>query len=365
MNAHQTKRRRLGAQAHCGIPSSCGAVFAACLAFLLALVPVGPAFAQCGLGQGKGADIKTCTDEILDEQERTIDLLDEMTQMMGAMGLLQADQMDAATRQLGFMRTGHNRGRKEKDDATDEEFDALVAKGAASECKLRLLPRFAMGPPPRPICTDDEIAANKCEEVCEFSANEKNRNAQRGLRLEEDLVEALEQTKIANDELANGMGSLAALSFQIVSAADDPCGFDSPHPLLEPFPPASIMFHNQINVVQETITAVAKGICRQDVVGSNAASACVIFDILGGAQKALTTFVNTINGSFTSAKVDTTFDCVKALKADSDDQGAQLDELERKVDAVKDDVAEVKALMDEVRSLLSTPQGRREGFPTN
>ena len=344
-----------------------GAVGTACLALLLVLSASYPTLAQsqCGQGQGKGADISTCADEILDEQKKTLDLLDEMTQEMGAVGLLQADQMDAATRQLGFMRNSHGRGRTEKDDATAEEFDSLVVKGEASECEFRLLPRFAMGPPPRPICTDDEIAANQCEEVCEFSPSGKERNAQRGLRLEDDLADALEQTKIANDELASGMNSLAALPFQTLSADDDPCGFDNPHPNLDPFPPASIMAHNQLLVAQETITAIGKSSCQQDAGGFNVSTACIVLDVLNGVQKGLAVFVNTINGNFTSAKVDATFDCAKALKADSDDQGAQLDELERKVDDVKDGVAEVKALLDEVRFLLSTPQGRREDFPRN
>ena len=125
------------------------------------------------------------------------------------------------------------------------------------------------------------------------------------------------------------------------------------------------MFHNQILVVQETITAIGKDICGQDAAGFNTLTACIVLSVLEGAQKALTQFVNTIDGNFTSATIDATFNCAKALKTDSDNQGDQLDALEVKVDAVKDDVAEVKALLDEVRSLLSTPEGRREGFPTN
>lgn len=363
MITDQTMIRKLGSEAHGEIPASRSIVFAACAAFLLAWLPVAPALAGCGQGQGKGADIRTCADEIMEEQEVTINLLDQMTHEMGAMGILQADQMDAANRQIGFLRNNHSRGREEKNNATDKEFDALVVIGEPSVCELRLLPRYAQGPPPRPICTDEEVAANKCEEVCEFSPGEKGRNDQRGLRLEDDLAEALEQTKIANDELSNGMKALAAKSFQVSSAGAGSCAFDSPHPNVDPFPPASIMFHNQILVVQETITKVGKGACRQDAAGFNASSACIALDILEGVQKGLTTFVTTINGNFTSAKVDATFDCVDALKADSEDQGAQLDELEGKIDAVTNDVAELKGLVDEVRSLLITPQGQREGFP--
>lgn len=320
---------------------------------------------QCGNGQGKGPDVRTCTDEIMDEQERTIDLLDQMTQEMGAVGLLQADQMDAATRQLGFLRNSHARGRSEKGDATDDEFGALAVMGEASQCEIRLLPRYAMGPPPRPICTDAEIAANQCEEVCEFNPAEKARNEQRGLRLEEDLAEALEQTRIANDDLEAGTESLAALSLQGFAADADPCEFVNPHPAVAPFPPGSIMFHNQILVAHETITNIGKGACRQDAFGFNASSGCIALDILQGVQKGLTTFVTTTNVNYTAAKVNATFDCVTGLKAASDDQDAKLATLERKVDTVTKDVAAVKALLDEVRVLLSTPQGQREGFPAN
>lgn len=362
MSTHHTNKNRLAAWARAAVGTACLALFLAVLASNPTLAQ--PTEPQCGKGQGKGADIATCAEEILVEQQRTIDLLEDMTQKMGAMGLLQADQMDAATRQLGFIRNSHVRGRSEKNLATTEDFDALIVKDDPSVCEFRLLPRFAMGPPPRPICTDEQLAENQCEEVCDFSPSEKARNDQRGLRFEEDLADALEQTKIANDELENGMNSLGALSFQILAAADDPCGFDSPHPNLEPFPAASIMFHNQILIAQELITALGKDVCNQTAACFNTSTACTVLTILEAAQKALTGFVNTINGNFTSAKVDATFDCVNGLKADSDNQGAQLNVLEGKVDAVKDDVAELRALVAEVRSLLSTPQGLREGFPT-
>lgn len=360
MTANYTNSNRIEDRAQ----GAFGSVYLVLLLVLTASYPA-MAQAQCGQGQGKGTDINTCADELLNAQERTLDLLVEMTQEMGAVGLLQADQMDAATRQLGFMRRSHTRGRNEKDDATAEEFETLVVKGEAGVCEFRLLPRFAMGPPPRPICTDDEIAENQCEEVCEFSESGKERNNQRGLRLEEDLADALEQTKIINDELNSGMGALASLSFKALSADEDPCGFNSPHPNVDPFPPGLIMFSNQAVVVQDTITAVGKSGCQQDAAGFNASTACIVLDVLNGVQKGINQFVNTINGNFTSAKVDATFECAKALKVDSDNQGDQLNVLEGKVDDVKDDIAEVRVLLDEVMLLLSTPQGRRENFPAN
>ncbi len=366
MSINHTNANRLAARAR-------GAVGAACLALFLAVSASNPtlAQAQCGEGQGSGANISTCADEILNEQQTTINLLEEMTQEMGAMGLLQADEMDAATLQLGFIRKSHDRGRKEKEDTTDEEFGSIVEIGQASNCEFFLLPRFRMGPPPSPVCMNDEITANKCEEVCDFSDNEKNRNAKRGLRLEDDLADALEQTKMANEQLENAMDSLATRSVQILSADDDACAFDNPHPNLAPYPPGLILFHNQIDIVTQTIATIGKDACQQDAAGFNGSTACIVLSVLEGAQKALTSFVTTIDGNFTSAKVDATFDCVKDLKAASDDQGDQLgdietkvDAVEGKVDAVRDEVAEVKALMDEVRSLLSTPQGLRPDFPT-
>jgi len=342
-----------------------GAVGMARLALSFMLLASNPIFAQsqCGQGQGKGADISMCADEILAEQERSLDLLEQMTQTMGNAGLLKAEQQNAVNRQLGFMRSSHGRGRTEKNDTTVEEFDSLITKGAASSCELRLLPRYSMGPPPRPICTDEQIAANKCEEVCEFSPGEQARNDERGLRLEEDLANALEQTKIANDEIASSTSSIAALSVQAAAAA--PCYFDNPHPNVAPVPPSSMMVHNQLLVAQETITEIGKDACQQDAAGFNAATACIVLDVLNGIQKGLTTFITTVDGNYTSAKVDATFDCVNALKSDSDDQGAQIDELENKIDDIQGDVAGLKILLDEVRVMLITPQGQREEFPEN
>ena len=350
MNTDRTRRNR-------------AAILGAGVAFLLAWAPLSPALAACGQGQGKGADVRDCTDEIMAEQERTLDLLDEMTQQMSTVGIMKADQADAATRQLGYLRNSHARGRKEKGDATDQEFDTLVAVGQPSQCELRLLPRYAKGPPPRPICSDDELAANQCEQVCEFSPGEKARNDQRGLRLEDDLADALEQTRMANDELSDEMNTLSLMAAQFGTAADDSCSFVSPHPNVDPPTPNAVMFHSQLVVVQETITDIGKDACQQDAAGFNGSTACIVLDILLGVQKGITTFVTTVNDNYTSAKVDATFDCVSALKTESDGQGAQLDALEIKIDALGDDVADMKTMIDELRSLLLMPQGQRDGFP--
>lgn len=338
------------------------AVLVAGVAFMLAWAPLSPAHAACGTGQGKGADIRDCTDEIMAEQERTLDLLDEMTQQMSTAGIMKADQKDAATRQLGYLRNSHARGRGEKGNATDEEFDGLVAMGQPSQCEFRLLPRYAKGPPPRPICSDDELAANRCEQVCEFSPDEKARNDQRGLRLEDDLADALEQTRTANDELSDEMNTLSVMAAQSAAADEGSCSFVSPHPNVDPPTPNAVMFHNQLLVVQETITDIGKDACQQDAGGFNGSTACIILDILLGVQKGITAFVTTVDDNYTSAKVDATFDCVNGLKAQSDGQAAQMDDLERKIDALGNDVDEMKTMIDELRSLLLTPQGQRDGF---
>lgn len=329
-----------------------------CLAILLALSVPASAIAQpqCGQGQGRGGDISACTGEILNEQDRTIELLDQMNQQMGAMGLVQPEQMQATDRQLEFIRNNHDRGRREKDDTTTDEFDAVVVKGTPSECTFRLLPRFAMGPPPRPVCSDEEIAANRCEEVCEFSQSEKDRNTQRGLRLEDSLADALEQNKRANDELDTGLNTLAMMSLQTFSTAEDACPFDNPHPNLAPFTPGYLVAINQIHNVNATLAAVGKDVCQQDAAGFNASTACIVFSVLEGTSRAIDGLVTTVDGNFTSAKVDATFECVRQLQTASGDQQAQLDDLERRLD-------EVKVLLEEVKVLLSTPQGQREGFP--
>lgn len=326
----------------------------------------GSVLAACGKGNGKGADISACTDEILAEQERTLDLLDELTQNMGQAGILKAEEKNAATRQLGYLRNSHDRGRREKNDATDVEFEYLTMIGEASDCELRLKARFDPGPPhARAVCSEEEIGENKCDEVCQFTPAEQERNTKRGQRLEEDLAEVLENAKIANDELENEMQSGIALTASAMSASSATCVFDNPHPNVDPFPPASIMFHNQILVVQETITNVGKSACQQDAAGFNTSTACIALDVLEGIQKGLTTFVNTINGNFTSATVDATFTCVEELKADSAEQGEQLAEMETKIEDLQAEVGQLKALVNDVKTLLATPQGRRDGFPEN
>jgi len=341
------------------------AVGTACLVLSLIAVVTYSDFAQaqCGQGQGKGTDINTCAGEILDEQERSLNLLQQMNQTMGSAGLLKADQQNATNRQIEFLRNNHSRGRNQKGDATDEEFDALVTKGKPSECDFVLLPRYHQGPPPRPVCDDTQIAANQCEQVCQFSQSQKEKNDNRGRRLEMDLADALEQTKIANDELETNVSTVAALSIQADAAATGSCVFDNPHPNLAPFPPASIIFHNEALVLQETITEIGKDTCQQDVLGNNGSAACIVFDILLGVQKGLTALVTSVDGNYTSAKTDAIFDCVNALKANSDSQGAQIAGLEVKIDNMQNDITQLRTLLDDVRLLLSTPQGQRAGFP--
>lgn len=318
--------------------------------------------AQCGQGQGKGTDISACTDEILAEQERTLDLLDQMNQTMGTAGIVSAKQQNNTDRQIGFLRKGHDRGRKQKGDTTSEEFDSLVEIGKPSNCEFRLLPRYDQGPPPRTICSDDQISANQCEQVCEYNDKQKARNGNRGIRLEEDLADALEQNRIANDELASNMTAVATLSVQ-ADTANGSCAFNNPHPNLAPVPTASLIFHTEILVLQETITDIGKNGCQQDVLGNNVSTACIALDVLLGVQKGITALVTTIDGNYTSAKVDAIFDCVDTLKANSDGQAVQMDAIESKLDAVTNDVAELKVLLNDVKTQLSTPQGQRDGFP--
>jgi hypothetical protein len=312
--------------------------------------------AACGNGNGAGADFKNCIDDIIEEQERSINLLEHMTEQMGASGLLTVQQASAASDQLGFIRSSHGRGRMEKDDATDDEFDDLMVKGTPSECEFRLLPRYAMGPPPRPVCDDTQIAANQCEEVCEFSENEKMRNAMRGVRLEDSLAQALQQTQMANDEMEEGMAQMAALAAVGVAQAEDSCGFVNPHPNFAPFPPASILAHNELEVVQETISAIAEDACQQDAAGFNTSTACIVITILEGAQKALTAFVNSIDGNYTSAKVDATFDCVSQLKSASNEQAEDIEQIQQ-------DISTMQSSIDDIITLLNTPAGRRSEFP--
>jgi hypothetical protein len=333
---------------------------------LLAISIPATAFAQqCGTGSGQGQNISACAGELLEEQGRTIDLLDQMTQQMGAMGILQVDQMNAANRQLGFMRASQQRGRNDKADTTDEEFDSLVARGTPEECEHRLLPRFAPGgPPPRPICTDEEIADNKCQEVCEFTEQQKNRNTQRGQRLEAGLVDALEQTKRANDELDEELHALSVMAFQTLSASSNACNFANPHPNLAPFSAGYLVTMNVLDNTQQMLTAIGKDICQHDVAGFNTSSACIPFSVLEGLSKGLHGLVGTVNGNYSAAKIDATFECVQRLQTSAGEQEAQLHQMESKVDHLTTEVNDLKLMLGEVKQLLNTPQGQRSDFPS-
>ena len=357
MNTRQTNSNRLGAQARGGIPPGHGAVFAACLAFLLAGVPVGAAFAQCGQGNGSGADIRGCIDGILDEQTRTIDLLDQMTEELAAANVFSAQEMSATKKQLGFLRSRNSRGKSESAETTDDEFANFAIKsGTKSECTFELHPKFAQGGDR--TCTDQDLMEGKCREVCTFSNEEKGRNIKRAAQVEDDFAEVLEQTQMANDLLEDEMESMTARATALFLSEGDPCAIVDPHPVIgAPFPPVYTMVVQQVNQATVTIDSITHNFCNQTAGGFNTSVACAVSSAATGISNALISFVFTVNGNYQSATVSATLECAKSINGDIGQINGELQEISQDLDVIK-------LMLGKIDALLNTPQGLRKDFPT-
>ena len=270
MNTNQTSRDELVIHNHDRIPPISRAGLAACLVLLLASALSTAAFAQpppdrgCGEGEGSGADVRVCVDEIIDEQTRSIDLLDAMTQQFGAVGALSAQEMAVSKQQLEFLRSRKDRAKQDAEETDNDEFGNFAIKSAKkTQCEFELHPKFAQGGDR--TCTDQDLTENRCREVCEFSDEEKGRNKNRGRRTEEDLSQVVEQNSMANDLLEQEMGAMVALASLLASAEGNPCAIVIPHPLIGvPFPPGYTLAMTQLNNVTVTIDQITHNFCQQD-----------------------------------------------------------------------------------------------------
>ena len=99
MNIDRASRDELVIHYCIGIPLINFRSLVACLALLLVSALANTPFAQaqppCGQGDGSGANIRGCANAIMNEQNRSIELLDEMMQELGAMNAVTADELAA------------------------------------------------------------------------------------------------------------------------------------------------------------------------------------------------------------------------------------------------------------------------------
>ena len=117
------------------------------------------------------------------------------------------------------------------------------------------------------------------------------------------------------------------------------------------------MWMEQMNQATVTLEAISHNFCNQTVAGFDGSTICAVSSGLTGVSTGIIKFLVRVNGNFRGAVINATSKCVGTIKSDVQDLGGDLDQL-------KEDVAEVKALLGVVKELLNTPQGLRDNFPT-
>jgi hypothetical protein len=152
---------------------------------------------------------------------------------------------------------------------------------------------------------------------------------------------------------------------------------------------------------------IAERFCDQTVFGANTAAVCAVIEGIAGAAGGTAVVFQTVDSAIDSDTVDANLACLKSLNTDlatldanvggvkSDvgalsadvgsvaqnvlsisasvgDGNAALATIQTRIDGLEQQIGGVQQMLDvlrgnvaEVRLLLSTPQGQREGFPTS
>jgi len=194
----------------------------------------------------------------------------------------------------------------------------------------------------------------------------------------DDIVESLGRAKEKADELndlllANVAPSVASQSVGIMAADAG----DGLYQAQYPFGKSQRANDEVMTVAAEYVNYVEKAyliveaVCQQDILGNNVSASCiapaVILAVAKGtydAFKILDDGINSveIEGSYERAKniYDEVFDLQVSVESGQDDLADDLNSINDKLDLLQ---TRLDALEKNLTDLLTTPQGRRPGFP--
>lgn len=137
----------------------------------------------------------------------------------------------------------------------------------------------------------------------------------------------------------------------------------------------------------ETLRGVAdifERICDQTVLGSNGSIACIVLETAAALASLANATFQSIENQIDSDTIDRSFACLKtvslslgalggsadtvhtkldSLRVSAGENDAALDSIQLRLNGLEQQVRDVQQQLTDVKTLLNTPQGRREGFP--
>jgi len=345
--------------------------FAAGLLVAASAAGAAPPMKDCNQADS-GERIKCKFDNILNQQQATVDMLGENSS-------IPASQRQAMKNQLA--RSMRAQGR-----AAPEDFKQLTKRSKA-ECQVAEIIGDGFGDDDG-ICKggnedcvevlndgigdDDGICRQTgkpserevCVQICDAEAINANPNNfdddpnQDGLGrdLEEQLSESAEQFGELNDTLGSEMAAQA--SFRAAVANGDPCAaiFES-RPSFE-----ASLIASQLAVTLRGIAGQAQPVCQFDISGFNGAIGCIITETIAAIAEVVDDSLKMQDAEIDSDTADASYACLGSLNASARETQDALADITNQLDDVQRDLDLLQAQIAETNRLLLTPQGQRDGF---
>jgi hypothetical protein len=343
----------------------------ACLLIAPSAVGAAPAMKNCD-EPDSGERIKCKFDNLLDQQQATVDMLGENES-------IPPNQRQSMKNRM--IRSQRTQGRAAPQDVKQ------LTKRSKTECQVSEIIGDGLGDDDG-ICKggnedcvevlddgigdDDGICQRTgkpserevCAQICDAEAINANPNNfdddpsqdSLGRDLEEQLSESTEQFAELNDTLESEMAVQA--SFHLSLANGDPCAaiFES-RPSFE-----ASLIASQLAVTLRGIAGQAQPVCQFDISGFNGAIACVITETIAAIAEVIDDSIGMLDEKIDSDTIDASYACLGDLNASVGETNDALTDIMSELDDVQNDLDLLQKQIAVTNQLLVTPQGQREGF---
>jgi hypothetical protein len=321
--------------------------------------------------QDSGARIKCKFGNIIEQQQASVEMISFMP------GFPQS-QKDALVEQV-------NRNRRAQGRSAEEDFKTL-AKKAHPKCQVLEITGDGIGDDDG-VCKGNEecveVAGDQignddgvckprngknretCVEICDQEGlnsdpdnfdDDPNQDSQ-GRDVERHLDEVTNQYIELNEMLEEDLQVRAAA--RILTENGDPCAqvFAARH---------NINFVAFTLGFAETMQAghnVLENFCRQDVLGNNVSAPCAVSAGIAGIARVTLAVLQFDDGNVNSDTIDGTYACLQSLNTSAGETNQSLDAIQTKLNTLEQMMNSLQNEVAEVKTLVTTPLGRREGFP--
>jgi len=178
-----------------------------------------------------------------------------------------------------------------------------------------------------------------------------------GADVEEHLDELTDQYVELNEMLEQDMQLRSAA--RVMSANGDPCA-------------VVIAARQNANLVAFTVgfadgarmgADIAEAFCRQDAAGFNSSVACSVSEGIAGVARIIAGAMQFGDADISSNTLDASYACLQSLNTAVGESNSDLDAIQSQLNTLQQMVDSLQRELGEVKLLVTTPLGRREGFP--